>query len=152
MQFAELVPGQVVECGTYAVTEAEILEFASHYDPQPFHVDALSARRSRWGGVIASGFHTCAIAMRLVALQVLKDSTSFGSPGLDYLKWKGPVRAGDELRVRFEVLSTRVSSGRDIGIVRARWTVRNQYNEEVMELVGVSLFDLRESAPTTVRD
>jgi acyl dehydratase len=101
------------------------------------------AKGSRWQGLIASGWQTCGVAMRLLVEGALRDSESFGSPGLEYLKWLAPVRPGDALIVVAEVLDVRRSERQPaLGIVRWRWTVRNQNDEAVLELVATSLFDL----------
>jgi acyl dehydratase len=143
MKFAEFRPGQVIEAGPYRLEEAEILEFARRYDPQWFHLDPAAAARSAWGSVIASGWQTCAIAMRLAVDAALADSESFGSPGLDYLKWPNPVRAGDALRLRAEVIGTRRSSSRpSLGLLHWRWQLFNQHGAEVLDLRATSLFDL----------
>ena len=119
MRFADLTAGRVIDCGTASVTEREILEFARGYDPQWFHTDAARAAASQWEGLIASGWQTCGLAMRLVVRAVLEGSESFGSPGLAYLKWENPVRAGDVLRCTVEVLDQRVArSNPTLGIVR----------------------------------
>src|SRR5262245_30155594 len=142
MKFAELHADQILEVGACKVTAAEIIEFANRYDPQPFHIDAAAAQASRWRGLIASGWHTCSIAMRMVVDHVLKDSESMGSPGLEYLKWPNPVRAGDELRMRLHVLETSLSKSGRVGIVRWQWTLLNQNDAPVLDLIATSLFSL----------
>src|SRR5581483_11631745 len=103
-RFAQLVVGATFDGGRRSVDEPEIIEFASRYDPQWFHTDPTRARESRWGGLIASGWMTCGIAMQLAVTNVLSDSESIGSPGVEQIKWPHPVRPGDELRLRMEVL------------------------------------------------
>ena len=148
MKFDEFRPGQVLTYGPDSVTEAEIMAFAREYDPQWFHADPTRAKNSRWNGVIASGWQTCAIAMRLIVNGVLQDSESFGSPGLEYLKWLAPVRAGDALTLHAEVLEVRRSERQaTLGILRWRWWLVNQDDVAVLELVATSLFDLGESRP-----
>lgn len=142
MKFADLHAGQSLAFGAHEVSEAEIVEYATRFDPQPFHINADAARESRWQGLIASGFHTCAIAMRLVADHVLQGSESMGSPGLDYLKWPRPVRGGDRLRMRVEVLETSRSKSGRVGAVRWRWLLLNQADDIVLDLVVTSLFSL----------
>lgn len=142
MKFAEFHPDQVIEAGPYAVTEAEVLQFATAYDPQWFHTDPVAAAGGRFGGLIASGWHTCAIAMRLVADAALHGSESFASPGLAYIKWPHPVRPGDSLRVRATVLEARRSRNQPtLGILRWRWQLFNQDGAEVLDLEATSLFD-----------
>jgi acyl dehydratase len=143
MKFAQIKSGDQLEFGAYHVLQEEILDFARRYDPQPFHIDRRAAADSLWGGVIASGFHTCAIAMRLVVEHVLAGSESMGSPGIEQLKWPHPVRAGDQLRMRVHFIdSTHSKSGRR-GVLRWRWVLLNQIDQTVLDLIVTSLFDLR---------
>ena len=143
MKFADFHAGQVLRFGPASVSEAEILAFARGYDPQWFHTDPERAKEGRWNGLIASGWQTCGIAMRLVVEGALRGSESFGSPGLDYLKWLAPVRPGDALCVVCDVMEARRSERQpSLGIVRWRWRVVNQDDVDVLELVATSLFDL----------
>jgi acyl dehydratase len=143
MKFAEFQVGKVINAGPYLVTEAEVMAFATAYDPQWFHTDPVAAKDGRFGGLIASGWHTCGIAMRLLADAALHGSESFASPGLAYLKWQHPVRPGDQLRVRATVLETRLSvSQPTLGILRWHWQMVNQADIQVLELEATSLFDL----------
>lgn len=142
MKFEEFAAGQVLEFGTHTVTESEIVEFAEQYDPQPFHIDKDFAAGSRWSGLISSGFQTCGFAMRMVADHVLAGSESIGSPGLEYLKWSNPVRAGDRLSMRINVLETSVSSSGRYGVVSWQWLMLNQTELPVLDLVTTSLFAL----------
>lgn len=143
MKFADFQPGQVIAAGPYAVSEAEVLQFASAYDPQWFHTDPGAAGKGPFGGLIASGWHTCGIAMRLVADAALQGSESFASPGLAYVKWPNPVRPGDRLSLRATVLETRRASSRPgLGILRWRWQLFNADSVEVLDLEATSLFDL----------
>ncbi len=143
MKFAEFTPGLVIEAGPYHVTEDEVLAFAKAWDPQWFHTDPEAAAQGRHGGLIASGWQTCGIAMRLIADKALHGSESFASPGLAYLKWKHPVRPGDDLRVRATVLETRVARSQPtMGILRWHWQLANAEGVEVLELEATSLFDL----------
>jgi acyl dehydratase len=149
MKFAEFCVGQLIEGGPYEVVEAEIVQFAAAYDPQWFHVDPDRAKRHRLGGgLIASGWHTCSIAMRLVAGAALDGSESFASPGVRHVKWPQPVRPGDTLRLRAKVLDKRISR-RDpsLGVLVWRWQLFNQSNAEVLNLEATSLFDLQPTAP-----
>lgn len=142
MKYADFVPGTVLTLGPEEMTEAAIIEFARQYDPQPFHVDPVAARATRWGGVIASGLHTCSVAMRLVARELLEGSEAMGSPGLDHLRWPNPVRPGDQLTMRVEVLDRGVSKSGRVGSVRWKWTLTNQRAESVLELESTTLFSL----------
>ena len=143
MKFAEFHAGQAIEAGPYTVSEAELLQFANAYDPQWFHTDAAVVAQGRFGGLIASGWHTCGIAMRLATDAALHGSESFASPGLAYVKWTEPVRPGDRLSLRATVLETRVSRKQPtLGILRWRWQLFNQDGTEVLDLEATSLFDL----------
>jgi len=143
MNFAEFHVGQVIEAGPYEVSEEEIVRFATAYDPQWFHTDAQAAKGGRFEGLIASGWHTCGIAMRLVADAALAGSESFASPGLAYVKWPHPVRPGDQLTVRATVVEVRRSKGQSaLGILRWRWQLFNAKGTEVLDLEATSLFDL----------
>jgi len=147
MKFAELTPGRSITVGPATVSEDEVLAFARDYDPQWFHADAARAAQGPWKGLIASGWQTCGIAMKLVVTQILADSESFGSPGLAYLKWEHPVRPGDVLYVTIDVKERRVATSKPtLGIVRWRWRVRNQLAAVVLDLEATSLFDLAPSA------
>jgi len=111
-------------------------------------MDPVRAAESTWNGLIASGWQTCAIAMRMVVAAALTGSESFGSPGLAYLKWENPVRPGDELRLTIDVIDKRLAVKRPtLGIVRWRWRLFNQRLEPVLDLEATSLFDL--ASPTS---
>ena len=142
MKFAEFHAGQVIEAGPYTITEQQILDFATDWDPQWFHTDPEAATAGPHGGLIASGWQTCGIAMRLLAEKALAGSESFASPGLQYVKWLKPVRPGDTLRVVATVVETRRSSGKPLGILRWRWQLYNQDGAEVLDLEATSLFKL----------
>jgi len=142
MHFEEFHTGQVLRVGPYQVTEEEIVDFARKYDPQWFHTDADRAATSHWGGLIASGWHTCAIAMRMVCDGPLQQSESVGSPGLAYLKWSAPVRPNDQLSLEIHVLETRVASSKRFGILRWQWRMKNQDDVQVLDLEATSLFQV----------
>jgi acyl dehydratase len=143
MKFAELRQGMVFSAGRHGpLTEQEIIEFAARYDPQWFHTDPARAANSRWQGLIASGWHTCSIAMQLLVTHVLADSESIGSPGLEQVRWPNPLRPGDAVELQVEVLETRLSSSGKMGIVRWRWLLATQTGTPVLDLVGTSLFEL----------
>lgn len=143
MRYAEFRVGQIISGGPLRITEEEIIDFARRFDPQWFHIDPQRASKGRWNGIIASGWHSCAIAMRLACDAALTGSESFGSPGLSYLKWIAPVRPGDELSLRCEVLELRKSQSNPLlGILRWNWRLSNQLDQEVLSLEAVSLFDL----------
>lgn len=143
MKFSEFHPGQVIEAGPHVVGEDELLQFARAWDPQWFHTEPEAAAQGPFGGLIASGWHSCSIAMRLAVDVALHDSESYASPGLAYVKWLHPVRAGDALSLRATVLETRRSDKRpELGILRWRWQMFNQAGTEVLDLEATSLFDL----------
>lgn len=143
MQFADFHAGQVIEAGPYVLTEAELLQFARAYDPQWFHTDAEAAAESPFGGLIASGWHTCSIAMRLVVEAALAGSESFASPGLEHVRWPNPVRPGDALRLVADVIEVRRSEKRPtLGILRWRWRLFNQRALVVLDTEVTSLFKL----------
>jgi len=144
MQFADFHAGQVIEAGPYVLTEAELVQFARAYDPQWFHTDAEAAAESPFGGLIASGWHTCSIAMRLVVDAVLAGSESFASPGLEHVRWPNPVRPGDALRLVGDVIEVRRSEKRPtLGILRWRWRLFNQREMLVLDVEVTSLFKLK---------
>ena len=131
-------------CGSVAVTEEQIIRFAREFDPQLVHIDPQRAAASRWKGLIASGWHTCCLAMKLVVDNVLAGSESFGSPGLTNLNWSSPVRPGDHLKLQIEVVDVRTARSRStLGIVRWTWRMRNQRDADVLSLEATSLFELR---------
>jgi acyl dehydratase len=140
MHHADLTVGRVIECGSRQVTGEEIVEFARRYDPQPFHVDPESPAAARWGGLIASGFMVCSVAMDLVARTILNGSASAGSPGVEQVRWEAPVRPGDVVSVRVTVLEQRLSSSGQYSVVRWLWEMHNQHGKRVMQLTGTSLF------------
>jgi acyl dehydratase len=142
--FEDFRTGEVAMSAAYAVTREEILDFARRYDPQPFHVDEAAAERSMYGGLIASGWHTCAIAMRLICDLYITDSESLGSPGVDNVRWMKPVRPGDTLRLRWTVLATKPSRSRpEMGAVQSQWDILNQRDEVAMQTTGWGLFRRR---------
>lgn len=146
MKFNEFRNGQIIQAGPIVVEEQEMLAFAKQYDPQWFHLDPERAEQGRWGGLIGSGWLTCSLAMRMVVDSVLIGSESFGSPGVERIRWMLPVRPGDTLRLEITVDSVRVSSSRDdLGILRWTWRMYNQRDEQVLELEATSMFDLAES-------
>jgi acyl dehydratase len=142
--FEDFAEGDTVDLGTFQYTEQEIIGFARQYDPQPMHTDLAAARQSIYGGLIASGWQTATSYMRRLVDQVMRDSSSLGSPGIDNLRWMKPVRPGDTLRARFKVLETRLSNSRpDWGIVRSRGELVNQNDEVVMQVDAVNFFGRR---------
>jgi acyl dehydratase len=143
----DLQPGAVRELGTTSASAEEIKEFAEQFDPQPFHLDELAGKRSLFGGLCASGWHTCALAMRLTVDNLLNESSSLGSPGLENVRWLKPVYPDDKLSLRHTILESRAMRRRpDTGIVRSRWEMRNQNGEVVLEMEGWGMFGRRHPA------
>jgi acyl dehydratase len=143
MRFRDFQVGQLLRAGPHEVGESEIVAFARAYDPQWFHTDPERAAASCWHGLIASGWHTCSIAMRMICEGPLRQSESIGSPGVSNLKWLAPVRPGDRLRLEATVLETRVSASGHTGILRWHWRMSNQDDIVVLDLETTSLFDLK---------
>lgn len=140
----DFTPGWSYESGPRALTAEEIKRFAREYDPQAFHTDEEAARATPFGGLIASGWQTCGVMMRLMCDGYLTESACLGSPGLDELRWLKPVRPGDALRLRAEVLEQTPSSKQpNRGTVKFRWQVLNQDDDVVCSIVGRQLFRRR---------
>jgi acyl dehydratase len=145
--FEDLPAGKLLDLGEKHVTRDEIVAFASEFDPQPHHLDDEAARQSILGGLSASGWHTCAMMMRLLVDGLAIRAASMGSPGIEEVRWMKPVRPGDVLRMRGEVKSARVSKSRpDMGIVDIEWTLHNQ-REQVAWMKATGLYGLRGAAP-----
>ena len=145
--FEDYTPGAVFEFGATAVTEQEVVSFATAYDPQSFHIDRDAAAQSMFGGLIASGWHTAAMTMRMLVDHYLSSVASLASPGIDELRWLAPVRPGDVLRVRVCVVDARRSRSRsDRGVVTSSIAVLNQNEVVVMTLKAVNLLLTRPAA------
>ena len=143
----DFAPGQVLESPPRTLDRDEIVAFARQYDPQPFHIDEEAAKRSVFGGLIASGWQTTGIMMRLMWDTFLKDTASLGSPGSDEIRWLRPVRPGDTLRARFTIVDVVPSRSKpDRGIVRTYTEVLNQQGEIVMTHRGLGMFGRRPPA------
>lgn len=144
--FEDFTVGSVIPCGPRTVTAEEIVAFAAQFDPQPFHIDEEAGRRSIYGSLIASGWHTASMVMRMGCDKYLLDSTSAGSPGVDELRWIKPVRPGDTIRADLVTLEVRPSTSKpDRGVVVSQWRVYNQKDELIMTMRGMGLF-LRRAA------
>ena len=145
--FEDFEPGQDIDLGTRTVTEEEIVAFARAYDPQPFHVDRDAAAQSIYGGVIASGWHTCSMMMRMVVDGLMNRSSGMGSPGLEGVRWLAPVRAGDTLSVHYQTVKVKASASKpDRGVVWSRWVAINQHGETVCTVEGMGMFGRRPGA------
>ena len=133
--------GDQAELGRHTFTEQEIVAFGRQFDPQPFHIDKVAAQSSFFGGLIASGWHTCAVGMRLMVEGTIGQAASLGSPGVENIRWLKPVRAGDTLTYRRRVLESRASTTRKgVGLVKHRWEAQNQHGELVLTMEGWGLF------------
>lgn len=143
--FEDIAVGQVFETGDYLVEEPEIIAFGRDYDPQPFHTDPAAARASFFGGLVASGWHTAAIMMRLQVDAVINRSAVLPSPGFDDLKWLQPVRPGDRLRVRLVAAEKTPSRSKpEQGSVRFATEVRNQNDDVVMTVSQIGIYRRRD--------
>lgn len=142
--FEDFKVGDSREIGSRTVTEEEIITFATQFDPQPFHIDREAATQSIFGGLIASGWHTCSMMMRLMVDGFLNESASMGSPGIDQLRWLKPVRAGDTLTLNLVTLESKPSSSKpDRGVVVSEWRATNQHGELVLTIKGLGMFGRR---------
>ncbi|WP_317201565.1 MaoC family dehydratase [Janthinobacterium sp.] len=147
LYFEDFYVGQELRLGARLVTEEEIIAFARQFDPQPFHLDQEAAAGSIFGGVIASGWHTCSMMMRMVVDGVLNGSSSMGSPGLDCVRWIRPVRGGDTLSVVYVTKEVRASASKpDRGVVVSLWQASNQHGELVATVEGMGMFRRRPRA------
>jgi acyl dehydratase len=142
--FQDFPVGEVFHYGKYDVTEEEIVAFAREFDPQPFHMDKSMGQASILGGLAASGWHICAIMMRIMVDGYFGRTASMGSTGVDEVKWIRPVRPGDRLSCRRTTLEARVSAKRpEMGIVKFRWELFDHHNEKKAEMTGINLIKVR---------
>ncbi len=140
--------GQVIDLGSLSPTAEEIVAFATQFDPQPFHLSEEGGKASVFGGLCASGWHTCSLAMRLMVTNFLHQSSSLGSPGLENIRWLKPVFPGDTLSLRQRVLEKRPMSKRpDVGLLRTQWEMFNQHGDQVLHMEGYGMF--RRRSPQT---
>lgn len=145
--FESVTAGAVLELGSRTVSEEEILAFAREFDPQPFHIDPEAAADSIFGGIIASGWHTCSLTMRLMVDSFLSRAASLGSPGVEQIRWLRPVRPGDTISARLVVLEVRPSQSKpDRGSIKMRTEVTNQAGELVMTMESTGLVGRRTEA------
>ncbi len=143
----DLLPGSERDLGTITPTREEIIAFASQFDPQPFHLDDAAAKASVFGSLCASGWHTCAMAMRLMVTNFLHQSSSLGSPGLENLQWKKPVLPNDTLHLKHKIIESRpMRSKPDVCLVRTEWQMHNQHGDLVLFMEGWSMFRRRHPA------
>jgi len=144
--FDDFTAGQELQLAPHTITRDELIAFAAEFDPQPFHLDETAGSQTMLGGLSASGWHTCAIFMRMMCDGWLNQSASMGSPGIEAVKWLHPVRAGDNLSGISEVLELRASKSRpDMGIIRFRHIVGNAQGVSVLDMVNPIMFYRREA-------
>jgi acyl dehydratase len=144
LYFEDFTVGREFRTDGATVTESQILDFALAFDPQPFHMDLEAAKRSMFGGLIASGFHSMALSFRLFAQTRALAACSLGSPGVDEVRWLRPVRPGDTLRATVQVVEQRPSGSKpDRGIIRLHWTALNQRSEPVLTMTSMQLVKRR---------
>lgn len=147
--FEDYPAGMVVECGPIGVDEAGIIAFGRQFDPQPFHVDARGAATGPFGGVIASGWHTASLMMRLLVDHFLPGAAGLASPGIDELRWLAPVRPGDRLSLRITVTEARRSRSKpDRGLVQTYNELVNQDGAPVLTVKAMTLMRCRSLAGT----
>ncbi len=141
--------GSTVDMGSHTFTADEIVAYAGQFDPQPFHIDPDAAARSVFGGLIASGWHTCAVGMRLMCDDYINRSISMGAPGVDNIRWPNPVRAGDTITYRRALLEKRASNSRpEMGLLKTRWEAVNQHGDTVLSMEGWGMFGRRPAGVT----
>jgi len=144
LYYEDFTEGRVFDLGTYLVTRDEVIGFAREFDPQPFHLDEAAAKSSVLGGLSASGWHNCAILMRMICDGYLNDAAGMGSSGMDEVKWLKPVYAGETLTGTMTVVARRVSSKRpEMGILTCRWELFNLAGEKKVEQTGVNFMRVR---------
>lgn len=145
--YEDFIEGALIDLGSKLVSAAEIVEFAGEFDPQPMHLDEEAGKASILGGLAASGWHTCAMFMRMLCDAFLLDSTCQGAPGVDQVKWKKPVLAGDQLTGTLMVIAKRLSKSKpQLGFVTMRSELFNQRGESVFELENSVMFLTRDAA------
>jgi len=143
----DMAVGQVRDLGTISPSREDIIAFASQFDPQPFHLDDAAGAASVFGGLCASGWHTCSMAMRLMVTNFLQQTSSLGSPGLENIQWKKPVYPNDTLRLQTTVLETKPMGRRpDVGMTRNLWEMFNQHGDKVLHMEGWGMFRRRHPA------
>ena len=143
----DMAVGQVRDLGTISPSREDIIAFARQFDPQPFHLDDAAGEASVFGGLCASGWHTCSMAMRLMVTNFLQQTSSLGSPGLESIQWKKPVYPNDTLRLQTTVLETKPMGRRpDVGMTRNLWEMFNQHGDKVLHMEGWGMFRRRHPA------
>jgi len=144
LYFEDFQPGQVIDLGAYSFSEQEILDFARQFDPQPFHLDHDAAAASHFGGLVASGWHTCSAMMRRIVDGLLVKAVSHGSPGVDEIRWLKPVRPGDTLNMSMRIIETIASRSKpDRGVLKSEYQAINQHGELVLSMKTLGMFGRR---------
>jgi acyl dehydratase len=150
LSYEDLEVGKTYVVGSHTFKRDEVVHFAEQFDPQPFHLSEAAGEASMFGGLVASGWHTCSVMMGMLVRNFLKDSTSMGSPGIDEIRWIKPTRVGDTLTMTNSVLGKRVSQSKpDRGIVETQWEGRNQHGELIVTVRSKALFGLRHPEKST---
>jgi acyl dehydratase len=153
LHWEDFSPGQVTDCGSRLVTREEIVAFAAEYDPQPMHLDEDAAREGLMGGLVASGWHSCCILMRMLSDNILGQATFLGAPGVDEVRWLAPIRPGDRIKARASVLETRASRSRpEMGFVKFRFELVDPTDKPLLTLLVSPMFARRfpeRAAPAT---
>jgi acyl dehydratase len=144
LHWEDFEPGQVTDCGSRVVTREEIVAFAAEYDPQPMHLDEQAARETLLGGLVASGWHSCCILMRMLTDNFLVNASFLGAPGVEEVRWLAPVRPGEQIKARATVLETRASRSRpDMGFVKFRMELIGPSEQPVLSLIVSPMFGRR---------
>ena len=145
LHWEDFSPGQVTECGPRLITRAEIIAFAAEYDPQPMHLDEAAARASLFGGLVASGWHSCCLLMRMLTDGMLAETSFMGAPGVEEVQWLAPIRPGARVKARATVLETRASRSRpDLGFVKLRLELVDASEQPIMSLMVSPMFGRRD--------
>ncbi|MDR2990485.1 MAG: MaoC family dehydratase [Burkholderiaceae bacterium] len=143
----DLPVGSIRELGQVTVKREEVIAFARQFDPQPFHLDDAAAAQTHFGRLAASGWHTCAMVMRLLVDDFLRYSSSAGSPGLEGVRWLKPVYPGDTLTVRQRIVESRPLKSRPgVGLIRSHLEAFNQHGEQVLLIDSYGMFNRRDAA------
>ena len=142
--YEDFPPGTLIDCGSRVVSKEEIIRFAREFDPQPFHIDEAAAEKTHFGGVVASGWHSGSLSMRMVVDAVMQDSSCLGSPGIERLRWLKPLRADTLVNVKFRVLEAELSKSRpDRGRLKVVFELYDDKGELLMESIAIVLFGCR---------
>lgn len=149
LHWEDFSPGQVTDCGSRLITRAEIVAFAAEYDPQPMHLDEQAARATLLGGLVASGWHSCCILMRMLTDGFLAEASFMGAPGVEEVKWLAPLRPGERIKARATVLETRPSRSRpEVGFVKFRFELTDAADQPVLTLIVSPMFGRRSAEAT----